>query len=312
MKKYLAITVREKMQGMTVEKVLYDYLELTKKQVSRAKFRPDGICKNKVQCRVTEKVSMGDEICICLETDEIQSAQLVLAKIQGERLRILYEDEDVIVVNKPTGMIVHPSAAIYSGTLVNALLYHCHDLSAINGITRPGIVHRIDKETSGLLMVAKNDNAHRSLSKQLEEHSVVRRYVALVHGVINHNVGRIEAPIGRDSKDRKKMAVTSKNAKDAITNFKVLERYDDMTLIECRLETGRTHQIRVHMQYIGHPVYGDPQYGFRNDDNTYGQYLHARVLGFVHPRTNEHMYFEAPLPDFFEEKIKELGGEYNG
>ena len=161
-------------------------------------------------------------------------------------------------------------------------------------------------------MVAKNDNAHRSLSKQLEEHSVVRRYVALVHGVINHNVGRIEAPIGRDSKDRKKMAVTSKNAKDAITNFKVLERYDDMTLIECRLETGRTHQIRVHMQYIGHPVYGDPQYGFRNDDNTNGQYLHARVLGFVHPRTHEHMYFEAPLPDFFEEKIKELGGEYNG
>ena len=161
-------------------------------------------------------------------------------------------------------------------------------------------------------MVAKNDNAHRSLSKQLEEHSVVRRYVALVHGVINHNVGRIEAPIGRDSKDRKRMAVTSKNAKDAITNFKVLERYDDMTLIECRLETGRTHQIRVHMQYIGHPVYGDPQYGFRNDDNTHGQYLHARVLGFVHPRTHEHMYFEAPLPDFFEEKIKELGGEYNG
>ena len=227
-------------------------------------------------------------------------------------LDIVYEDEDVIVVNKPTGMIVHPSAGIYSGTLVNALLYHCHDLSAINGITRPGIVHRIDKETSGLLMVAKNDNAHRSLSKQLEEHSVVRRYVALVHGVINHNVGRIEAPIGRDSKDRKKMAVTSKNAKDAITNFKVLERYDDMTLIECRLETGRTHQIRVHMQYIGHPVYGDPQYGFRNDDNTHGQYLHAKVLGFVHPRTNEHMYFEAPLPDFFEEKIKELGGEYNG
>ena len=227
-------------------------------------------------------------------------------------LDIVYEDNDIMVINKPSGLVVHPGSGNYSHTLVNALMYYTNNLSHNNGEIRPGIVHRIDKETSGLLMVAKNDNAHRSLSKQLEEHSVVRRYVALVHGVINHNVGRIEAPIGRDSKDRKKMAVTSKNAKDAITNFKVLERYDDMTLIECRLETGRTHQIRVHMQYIGHPVYGDPQYGFRNDDNTNGQYLHARVLGFVHPRTNEHMYFEAPLPDFFEEKIKELGGEYNG
>ena len=181
-------------------------------------------------------------------------------------LDIVYEDQDVIVVNKPSGMIVHPSVGIYSGTLVNALLYHCKDLSGINGVNRPGIVHRIDKETSGLLMVAKNDKAHKSLSEQLKEHSVTRRYVALVHGVIPHVHGKVNAPIGRDVNDRQKMAVTKNNSKEAITNFTVLERYDDMSLIECRLETGRTHQIRVHMSYIGYPVYGDPKYGKKKDD----------------------------------------------
>ena len=224
-------------------------------------------------------------------------------------LNVVYEDSDVIVVHKPTGMIVHPSAGIYSGTLVNALLYHCKDLSGINGVTRPGIVHRIDKETSGLLMVAKNDLAHQSLSEQLQDHSVVRRYWALVHGTIPHEFGRIEAPIGRDPHDRQKMTCTDKNAKEAITNFKVLERFKDMTLVECRLETGRTHQIRVHMQYIGHPVYGDPQYGLRRDDTTYGQYLHAKILGFVHPRTEEEMYFDSELPQFFAEKLDELRKE---
>lgn len=224
-------------------------------------------------------------------------------------LDIVYEDQDVIVVNKPSGMIVHPSVGIYSGTLVNALLYHCHDLSGINGVNRPGIVHRIDKETSGLLMVAKNDMAHQSLSEQLQEHSVIRRYYALVHGVIPHEFGRIEAPIGRDPHDRQKMTCIDKNAKEAITNFKVIERFHDMTLVECRLETGRTHQIRVHMQYIGYPVYGDPQYGLKRDDTTYGQYLHAKVLGFVHPRTHEELYFESELPDFFKEKLDELRKE---
>lgn len=224
-------------------------------------------------------------------------------------LDIVYEDQDVIVVNKPSGMIVHPSSGIDSGTLVNALLYHCHDLSGINGVTRPGIVHRIDKETSGLLMVAKNDMAHQSLSEQLQEHSVIRRYLALVHGLIPHEFGRIEAPIGRDKNDRQKMACTDKNAKEAITNFKVIERFKDMTLVECRLETGRTHQIRVHMQYIGHPVYGDPQYGYKRDDITNGQYLHAKILGFVHPRTKEDMYFESELPQFFQDKLEELRQE---
>jgi 23S rRNA pseudouridine1911/1915/1917 synthase len=224
-------------------------------------------------------------------------------------LNVVYEDSDVIVVNKPSGMIVHPSAGIYTGTLVNALLYHCKDLSGINGVTRPGIVHRIDKETSGLLMVAKNDKAHQSLSEQLANHSVIRKYVALVHGVIPHDKGRIEAPIGRDSKDRQKMCCTDKNSKEAITNFKVLERFDKMTLIECRLETGRTHQIRVHMAYIGYPVYGDPKYGQRKDDKSHGQYLHAKILGFKHPSTNEDMLFDSELPDYFTNKIKELKGE---
>ena len=224
-------------------------------------------------------------------------------------LDVVYEDQDVIVVNKPTGMIVHPSSGVYSGTLVNALLYHCKDLSGINGVTRPGIVHRIDKDTSGLLMVAKNDESHKSLSKQLEEHTVIRRYYCLVHGVINHNQGRIEAPIGRDPKDRQKMTCIEKNSKTAITNFKVIERFNDATLVECRLETGRTHQIRVHMQYIGFPVFGDPMYGLRKDDTTYGQYLHAKVLGFVHPTTKEEMYFESELPDYFVEKLNELREE---
>lgn len=224
-------------------------------------------------------------------------------------LNIVYEDSDVIVVDKPSGMIVHPSSGIYSGTLVNALLYHCHDLSGINGVNRPGIVHRIDKETSGLLMIAKNDKAHQSLSQQLKEHSVTRRYVALVHGLIPHEKGKINAPIGRDVNNRQNMAVTKNNSKEAITNFRVLERYDDMSLIECRLETGRTHQIRVHMSYIGYPVYGDPKYGQKRDDQSHGQYLHAKILGFIHPTTGEYLEFESPLPDYFQKKIKELKGE---
>lgn len=223
-------------------------------------------------------------------------------------LEVVYEDTDVIVINKPNGMIVHPSVGVTSGTLVNALLYHCQDLSGINGVIRPGIVHRIDKETSGLLMVAKNDKAHHRLSDQLREHSVERSYIALVHGNIAHEFGTIDAPIGRDTKDRQKMTVTDHNSKQARTNFRVLERFEkeDLTLIECRLETGRTHQIRVHMAFIDHPVYGDPKYGYRRDDHSFGQYLHAKTLGFVHPTTNEVMTFEAELPKEFEEKLKEL------
>ena len=218
-------------------------------------------------------------------------------------LDIIYEDQDVIVVNKPSGMIVHPSAGIYSGTLVNALLYHCKDLSGINGVNRPGIVHRIDKETSGLLMVAKNDKAHKSLSEQLKEHSVTRRYVALVHGVIPHVHGKVNAPIGRDVNDRQKMAVTKNNSKEAITNFTVLERYDDMSLIECRLETGRTHQIRVHLAYINHPVLGDKTYGYRGKIKMDGQVLHCRKVSFIHPITNNLITIESDLPEYFKEAL---------
>ena len=292
-------TVEEK--GMRIDKLLQKHFIDESRTTLQNWIKEGCVCIDDKPVKASRKVEPNEVINVTIP-DPVDTT----IAPENIPLDIVYEDHDVIVVNKPSGMIVHPSAGIYSGTLVNALLYHCDDLSSINGVNRPGIVHRIDKETSGLLMVAKNDKAHRSLSAQLEEHSVMRRYVALVHGVSPHNKGRIVAPIGRDPDDRQKMAVTDKNAKEAITNFTVLERFDDMTLIECRLETGRTHQIRVHMQYIGYPVYGDPKYGRRSDDTSHGQYLHAKILGFKHPTTGEQMLFEAKLPDYFEEKIEEL------
>ncbi|MFD2628312.1 RluA family pseudouridine synthase [Oceanobacillus kapialis] len=217
-------------------------------------------------------------------------------------LDIVYEDSDLLVVNKEKGMVVHPSAGHQTGTLVNALLYHCQDLSGINGVERPGIVHRIDKDTSGLLVVAKNDLAHRHLSKQMSEKTIERKYEAIVHGEIPHETGMVDAPIGRDPKDRQKMAVVD-NGKAAVTHFQVLKSYPDYTRIECQLETGRTHQIRVHMRYIGYPLVGDPKYGPRKTMNTEGQVLHAKSLGFTHPKTGEWLKFEAPLPSYFTEVI---------
>ncbi|MCL8495648.1 RluA family pseudouridine synthase [Apilactobacillus sp. F1] len=223
---------------------------------------------------------------------------------------IVYEDDDVIVVNKPQGMVVHPSPGHPDHTLVNALLYHS-PLSTINGTYRPGIVHRIDKDTSGLLMVAKNNYAHESLSKQLKDKSNIREYIALVHGNIKENSGVINAPIGRSKKDRKKQAIVD-DGKNAVTHFKVLERFGgEYTLVSCILETGRTHQIRVHMKYIGHPLAGDPLYGPKNTLKGNGQFLHAKKLGFVHPKTNEQMIFEAPLPEIFEQTITKLRNKYN-
>ena len=214
-------------------------------------------------------------------------------------LDIVYEDDDVIVVNKKSGVVVHPSIGNTSGTLVNGLMYYGKNLSKVNGEFRPGIVHRIDKDTSGLLLVAKNDRAHAVLAEQLKNKTVNRKYVALVSGVINHDTGTIDAPIGRDKNDRKKMAVTSENSKDAVTHFRVLERYKNATLIECKLETGRTHQIRVHMKYIGHPVINDPVYGHKKNINNFGQLLHAKTIGFIHPTTGEYMEFDSDLPDEF-------------
>jgi len=211
-------------------------------------------------------------------------------------LEILYEDADLVVVNKPRGLVVHPAPGHYTGTLVNALLHHCRDLSGINGVLRPGIVHRIDKDTSGLLVVAKNDRAHIGLAEQLKNHTVNRKYVAIVHGVIAHEMGTIDAPIGRDPKNRQQMAVVFENSKPAVTHFAVLERFKEFTLVECKLETGRTHQIRVHMKYIGHPLAGDPKYGPKKTLEIDGQALHAKTLGFTHPRTGEYLEFEAPLP----------------
>jgi 23S rRNA pseudouridine1911/1915/1917 synthase len=221
-------------------------------------------------------------------------------------LDIVYQDEDVLVVNKPSGMVVHPAPGHPNGTLVNSILYHVNDLSSINGVVRPGIVHRIDKDTSGLLMVAKNDAAHESLVEQLKEKTVTRRYVALVNGNISHETGTIDAPVGRNTKDRKTMTVTEKNSRNAVTHFKVLERFQKHTLIECVLETGRTHQIRAHMKYIGHPIFGDPSYGPKKSIKPFGQFLHARVLGFEHPRTGEYLEFSAELPEEFETQVNRL------
>ncbi|WP_347318222.1 RluA family pseudouridine synthase [Rossellomorea sp. RS05] len=220
-------------------------------------------------------------------------------------LDIAYEDQDVIVVNKPKGMVVHPAPGHSSGTMVNGLMHHCKDLSGINGVMRPGIVHRIDKDTSGLLMVAKNDQAHEHLVNQLVEKTVTRKYTAIVHGNIPHEYGTIDAPIGRDPKDRQRMTVVD-NGKKAVTHFRVRDRYEDFTLVECELETGRTHQIRVHMKYVGYPLAGDPKYGPRKTLPLNGQALHAGTLGFVHPRTGEYMEFHAELPEEFTKLIARL------
>ncbi len=298
----IKIAVNDSMKGR-IDKLLTKELNISRTQVQQL-MNDSLVFVNEKNVKASYKVDKNDIIEVHIP--DVKNTEVLPEDIP---LDIIYEDQDVIVINKPSGMIVHPSSGIYTGTLVNALLYHCHDLSGINGVMRPGIVHRIDKETSGLLMVAKNDQAHASLSKQLEQHSVIRRYYALVHGVIPHDYGRIEAPIGRDSQDRQKMTCTDKNSKEAITNFKVIEKFKDMTLVECRLETGRTHQIRVHMQYIGYPVYGDPKYGLRKDDQSQGQYLHAKILGFIHPTSGEELYFDSDLPPYFEDKLNELRSE---
>lgn len=235
-------------------------------------------------------------------------------KPQNIPLDIVYEDQDLLVVNKPKGMVVHPAAGNPDGTLVNALLFHCGDsLSGINGVIRPGIVHRIDKDTSGLLIVAKNDRAHQSLAEQIAVHSFTRIYNAVVYGIVKEEEGTVSAPIGRHPTDRKRMAVLSSGGREAVTHYRVLERFPGFTLVECRLETGRTHQIRVHMAHIGHPVAGDPVYGPKKCiTELQGQCLHARVIGFIHPTTGEYLEFDSGLPPYFErflEKLRRSGKE---
>ncbi len=258
------------------------------------------ILLNGNKCKQSDIVRLNDKITIL----DIEPKSLEI-KASNLNLDIVYEDEYVAIVNKPKNMVVHPANGNYDNTLVNGLLHELDDLSEINGVIRPGIVHRIDKDTTGLLMIAKNDLACQSLTEQLKDHSCKRRYHALVHGVINESKGRINAPIGRDKNDRKKMAVT-KDGKEAITNFTVLKRFKDYTYIECALETGRTHQIRVHMQFIGHPIVGDQVYGRRKYIGDQGQFLHAKIIGFVHPNTKEWTEIDSELPQYFTDFMNEL------
>lgn len=272
----------------------------TRSQVQKW-IKEDRVSVNETPIKANYKLQLGDQISL-----KIPPPMELEIEAEDISLNIVYEDQDVIVIDKPRGLVVHPAPGHYSGTIVNGLLYHCKDLSGINGILRPGIVHRIDKDTSGLLMVAKNDKAHLSLAKQLQEHTVERRYIALVNGLFPHEMGTIDAPIGRDSQDRKKMSVTFENSKHAVTHFVVLEAFKQHSLVECKLETGRTHQIRVHMQYIGHPIVGDPKYGKGDRLGLEGQALHAGVLGFEHPRTGEYLSFTSPIPEDMEFVLQNL------
>ena len=250
-----------------------------------------------------QKLSAGDIVTV-----NVPEPVAYEAKAEDIPLDIVYEDSDLLVVNKPKGMVVHPAAGNFDGTLVNALLYHCGDsLSGINGVMRPGIVHRIDKDTSGLLIVAKNDFAHTGLAGQIKEHSFTREYEAVVFGNLKDDSGTVDAPIGRNPHDRKKMCVTEKNSKNAVTHYSVIERYKGYTHIKCRLETGRTHQIRVHMAYLGHPVAGDLVYGVKKEKVGFeGQCLHAKKIGFVHPRSKEYLEFNSELPQYFAEFLEKL------
>lgn len=300
----ISCIVDEQDAGVRIDKYLSEQEEDLSRSRIQTLIQDNCVLVNGKICKANYKVKANDQITASFD-DEIE----LEAKPEKIDLDIRYEDEDVIVINKPKNMVVHPAAGNQTGTLVNGLLYHCKDLSGINGVLRPGIVHRIDKDTTGLLIVAKNDMAHASLSTQLQSKTVNRLYYALVHGVITHDFGTIDAPIGRDVNDRQKMAVTATNSKDARTHFKVIERFQNYTLVECRLETGRTHQIRVHMQYISHPVVGDEKYGYRKTMKTNGQLLHAHQLTFEHPRTHEKVTVEAELPKQFADILEELREE---
>lgn len=276
--------------------------DLTRSRIQKL-ISEGSITVNGLSAKANTKLKSGDRVEV--EIPEPKETEIVAEEIP---LDIVYEDEHMLVVNKAQGMVVHPAAGNYSGTLVNALMAYCGDtLSGINGEIRPGILHRIDKDTSGLLLVAKNDTAHTGLSQQIKEHSLTREYIALVYGNIKTDSGTIDAPIGRDEKDRKKMTITEKNSKNAVTHFFVEERFDKYTLVRCRLETGRTHQIRVHMSKNGHPIVGDPVYGRKKEEfKLSGQLLHAFKVGYIHPVSGEYMEFTRELPEYFSEVLEKL------
>ena len=286
---------------LRIDKYLIDKLDYSRSKIQKM-IKNGDILVNDKKVKNSYLLNIDDNIYI--NDDYNEEIDIVPENIP---IDIVYEDDYLLVVNKPSGMVVHPAPGNYTGTLVNALMYHCNHLSSVNGDIRPGIVHRIDSDTSGLLLVAKNDEVHNDLAKQISEKTVLRKYIALVSGIIQEDSGTIDAPIGRDKFDRKKMAVTSENSKNAITHFKVLERLNNATLIECRLETGRTHQIRVHMNYIKHPIINDPVYGTRKlIDIKFGQMLHAKCIGFIHPITKQYLEFEVDVPEKFKEILKEF------
>ncbi len=291
------IQVTEEMAGDRIDKFLSEQCEEFTRSFLQKLLKSGEVWVNGKQVKASFKVSEGD--FISFEAPEAVESMILPENIP---LDILYEDHDVILVNKPKRMVVHPAAGHYTGTLVNGLLYHCReDLSGINGVLRPGIVHRIDMDTTGVLIVCKNDMAHHSIAAQLKEHTITRRYEAIVHGVIKEDEGVVDAPVGRHPRDRKKMCVNYQNGKTAVTHYRVLKRFQGFTHIECRLETGRTHQIRVHMAHLGHPLLGDVVYGPAKCPYALeGQTLHAGILGFIHPRTGEYLEFRAPRPEYFE------------
>lgn len=288
--------VTEEYSGTRLDVYVTKMLELSRSFVQQL-IEQGHVLVNGKNVKANRRLGEGDCIVVQFQapTEELEVVE------ENIPLDIVYEDKDIIVINKARGMVVHPAAGNPNGTLVNALLHHCKgELSGINGVIRPGIVHRLDKDTSGVMVAAKTDKAHHGLAEQIKAHTAKRTYWALVHGTISENKGIVDAPIGRHPKDRIKMAVTFKNGREAVTHFRVLERYRDCSLIECKLETGRTHQIRVHMAYINHPVVNDPLYGYKKDAfPIQGQVLHSHCLDLVHPITGEAMHFEAPIPEDF-------------
>jgi len=299
----LVFTVAPNQAGLRIDRFISENSESLSRSAVVKIMEENGVSVNGAPVSKNYKCRENDKIII-----RIPQARPLDVAAENIPLYIVYEDHDLLVVNKPKGMVVHPAAGNYTGTLVNALLYYCRDsLSGINGVLRPGIVHRIDKDTSGLLIVAKNDASHAGLARQIKEHSFSREYECVVHGNVKQDEGTVHLPIGRNPKDRKKMAVVYKNSKDAVTHYKVLERYGQFTHLRCRLETGRTHQIRVHMAHIGHPVAGDAVYGPKKvQKGLNGQCLHAKHIGFVHPKMGLWLEFESDLPDYFTDFLNKL------
>ncbi len=296
-------SIEESTEGLRIDKCISELVDSLSRSYIQKIIKEGAVSVNGSPVKVSYKVKLYDEI-VFFVPDAVEPDVCP----ENIPLDILYEDADVVVINKPKGMVVHPASGHYSGTLVNALLYHCHDsLSGINGCLRPGIVHRIDKDTTGSLLVCKTDAAHKVIARQLKKHSVTRCYRAICHGVLAKDKGTIDRPIGRSGKDRKKMAVVEEGGKRAVTHYKVLQRFEKYTYIECTLETGRTHQIRVHMASIGHPILGDPLYSQMNSPfKLEGQTLHAKMLGFIQPRTKEYIEVDAPLPQYFQHLLEIL------